>query len=104
MKRFFSVLIAIIMLSVPIFSVYALSENEINDLKGTTLYVYNWGEYISDGEDDSLDVNAAFEEKYGIKVIYDTFDNNESMYSKVKSGGVSYDIVIPSDYMIARMI
>ncbi len=104
MKRFFSVLIAVIMLSVPICSAYALSENEINDLKGTTLYVYNWGEYISDGEDDSLDVNAAFEEKYGIKVIYDTFDNNESMYSKVKSGGVSYDIVIPSDYMIARMI
>lgn len=73
-------------------------------LKGTKLYVYNWGEYISDGADDTIDVNKAFEEKYGIKVVYDTYDNNEIMYTKLKGGGVSYDIVIPSDYMIERMI
>lgn len=82
----------------------ALTENEIEALRGTTLYVYNWGEYISDGTDDTLDVNAVFEEKYGIDVVYDTYDNNEVMYSKLKGGGVSYDIVIPSDYMIGRMI
>ena len=82
----------------------AATPADIQALKGTTLYVYNWGEYISDGADGSLDVNKAFEEKYGIKVVYDTFDNNEAMYSKLKSGGVSYDVVIPSDYMIQRMI
>ena len=77
---------------------------EIDALRGTKLYVYNWGEYISDGQDDTLDVNAAFTEKYGIQVVYDTYDNNEAMYSKLKSGGVAYDVVFPSDYMVERMI
>ena len=71
---------------------------------GTRLHVYNWGEYISDGSEGSYDINAAFEELTGIKVIYDTYDSNESMYSIIKGGGASYDIVIPSDYMIGRMI
>lgn len=75
-----------------------------NDLKGTKLYVYNWGEYMSDGEDDSLDLNLAFEAITGIEVVYDTYDSNESMYATLAGGGVSYDIVIPSDYMIARLI
>lgn len=103
-KRIVSVLFALIIAVVPFFTVSAAEQSDIDALRGTTLYVYNWGEYISDGEDESLDVNAAFEEKYGIKVVYDTFDNNEVMYSKLKSGGVSYDVVIPSDYMIQRMI
>ena len=73
------------------------------------LYVYNWGEYISDGSDDSLNTITAFEEwykaTYGIpvKVNYDTYASNEDMYAKLKSGAVSYDVIIPSDYMIARM-
>lgn len=66
--------------------------------------VYNWGQYISDGTDDSLDVIKAFEEATGIKVHYMTFDSNESMYTKLKTGGASYDIIIPSDYMIAKLI
>ena len=49
--------------------------------------VYNWGQYISDGTDDCLDVIAAFEEETGIKVNYLTFDSNESMYTKLKTGG-----------------
>ena len=72
--------------------------------QGRSLNVYNWGEYISDGSDGSLDVNKAFEELTGIKVVYSTFDTNESLYAKLKTGGSSYDIIIPSDYMIARMI
>lgn len=74
------------------------------DLAGTTLTVYNWGEYISDGADDTIDVNREFEKLTGIKVNYLTFESNETMYSQVKNGGVNYDIVIPSDYMIQRMI
>ncbi len=71
---------------------------------GITLNVYNWGEYISDGSDDSLDVNAEFEARTGITVNYTNFATNEEMYTKISGGGADYDIIIPSDYMIARMI
>ncbi len=77
---------------------------ERSDLVGTTLNIYNWGEYISDGSEDSINVIKEFEHLTGIKVNYSTYDSNESMYSLIKYGGVSYDIVIPSDYMIERMI
>ena len=70
-----------------------------------TLNIYNWGQYISDGSDDCLDVIAAFEEAYPhIKVNYSTFDSNEVMYTKLAGGGITVDVIIPSDYMIARMI
>ena len=96
MKRLFSALLCLLlivcMLPVPVHA----AENEIT--------VYNWGQYISDGTDDSLDVIAAFEEATGIKVHYMTFDSNESMYTKLKTGGASYDVIIPSDYMIAKLI
>ena len=70
-----------------------------------TLNVYNWGQYIADGSDDSLEVIAAFEEKYPhIKVNYSTYDSNEIMYSKLSNGGITVDVIIPSDYMIARLI
>ena len=69
-----------------------------------TLYVYNWGQYIAEGDDDSIDVIAAFEEAYpDIKVKYSTFDSNESMYAKLSNGGITVDVIIPSDYMIGRM-
>ena len=70
-----------------------------------TLNVYNWGMNIADGTDGTLDIIAAFEEKYpNIRVQYATYDSNEVMYSKLKNGGITVDVVIPSDYMIARMI
>lgn len=76
----------------------------------TTLYVYNWGEYISDGSEGSEDVNANFEawyyKTYGqrVKVVYSTYSSNEDMYAKLTSEAVSYDVIIPSDYMIQRLI
>jgi len=60
--------------------------------------VYNWGEYID------MDVLDMFEDQTGIEVNYKTFENNEAMYAVLKSGGANYDVVIPSDYMISRMI
>ena len=69
-----------------------------------TINVYNWGQYISDGTDDYIDVNRAFTEATGIQVNYMTFDSNESLYTKLKTGGSSYDVIIPSDYMVARLI
>lgn len=74
------------------------------EFEGVTLNVFNWGEYISDGSEGTLDVNKEFEELTGIKINYTTYDSNESMYGKLKSGGVSFDIIIPSDYMIERLI
>ena len=70
-----------------------------------TLNVYNWGQYIADGSDDSMEVIAEFEKRYpNIKVNYSTYDSNEIMYSKLSNGGITVDVIIPSDYMIARMI
>ncbi|MDL2215641.1 spermidine/putrescine ABC transporter substrate-binding protein [Ruminococcaceae bacterium OttesenSCG-928-N02] len=69
-----------------------------------TLNVYNWGLYISDGADDTLDVIAQFEALTGIDVNYTTFASNEDMHTKISMGGAEYDIVIPSDYMVGRMI
>lgn len=61
------------------------------------LYVYNWGEYIDES------VIEEFEEETGIDVIYDLFETNEEMYPVVEAGGVNYDAVCPSDYMIQKM-
>ncbi len=70
-----------------------------------SINVYNWGEYISEGEDEgTLVVNKEFEELTGITVNYTTFATNEELYAKLKGGGVSYDVIIPSDYMISKMI
>lgn len=62
------------------------------------LYVYNWGEYIDE------DVIRMFEKETGIKVVYDVFETNEEMYPIIEAGGVNYDVVCPSDYMIQKMI
>ena len=60
--------------------------------------VYNWGEYIDESIFDD------FEKEYNIKVNYSTFNSNEALYSVLKNGGASYDVIVPSDYMISRMI
>ena len=62
------------------------------------LNVYNWGDYIDE------DIFEIFEEETGIKINYETYATNEEMYTKIKKGGTKYDIAIPSDYMIEKMI
>lgn len=107
MKKFISCLsvVALIVLSItPLSAVVSAQEKDYSHLEGTEINVYNWGEYISDGAEGTMDVNKKFEEETGIKVNYTTFDSNENMYNKIKSGGANYDIIIPSDYMIERMI
>jgi spermidine/putrescine transport system substrate-binding protein len=103
MKKVISLSLSILMILSTALAFSSCEKSEESSVK--TLYVYNWGEYISDGSEDSLDVIKAFEEVSGIDVNYDdSTASNEAMYSKLKSGAVSVDIVIPSDYMIQRMI
>ena len=109
MKKLLAFLIAVMsVLLLLCFNVSAF-ENEAyyknTGLEGTEINVFNWGEYISDSDEDGfIDVNRAFEKLTGIKVNYVTYESNEDMYPKIKNGGASYDIVVPSDYMIQRMI
>lgn len=113
MKRIFCIALALtVCLSCLSFASCGSKNDRVENLEatysqeyaGTTINVFNWGEYISDGSEGSLDVNAAFENATGIKVNYSYYDSNEAMYSKMKSEAVSYDIIIPSDYMIQRLI
>ncbi len=68
------------------------------------LNVMNWGQNIADGSDGTMDIIAEFEKRYPrIDVNYMTYESNESLYAKLSGGGLSVDVIIPSDYMIARM-
>ena len=110
------ILFFILIFSALVFSLFSCGDGEDESFTGKVvkLNVYNWGEYISDGFEGSYDSNAEFEEyfnknlakKYGFKieVNYTTYANNEEMYQKIKSGAGSYDIIVPSDYMIEKMI
>ena len=118
MKRLFAVVLSLVLAAACTGSALAADPIQVTDDisvsgdydwtrfagQNVTLNVYNWGEYISNGSDDSVDVVAAFEQLTGIHVNYTTFDSNESMYAKLKSGAASYDVIIPSDYMVAKMI
>ena len=106
-KRVSSLLLALLICVLPL---SGLTSCDTAGGETVTLYVYNWGEYMSDGSEGTLDVNEMFEEwyyeTYGVKVEvnYSTYSSNESMYAKLSSGSVHYDVVVPSDYMIERMI
>ena len=111
MKKILSLTISfLVLISAFVLPVYAEDEIFSDDtieyyknlgLQGTVLNVYNWGEYI---DDEEVDVISEFERLTGCDVNYTTFESNENMYSKLSGGGVSYDIIIPSDYMVERLI
>ena len=107
MKRFTALAVAVMLLCTLILT--GCGGGGSDSGKTLTLNVYNWGEYISDGSEDSFNTVREFEKWYEetykqkVKVNYTTFASNEDMYAKLSSGAVSFDVVIPSDYMIARM-
>ena len=108
-KKIISTLLFLTLLAVSCSCLFACeSSNDGGSV--TTLYVYNWGEYISDGSEDSVDSNDQFEKWYfdtfgeRVKVSYSTYSSNEDMYAKLSGGAVSYDVIVPSDYMIERLI
>lgn len=99
MKRLLSIALLFVLL-VALLPVQAQAANET-----VTINVYNWGQYLSDGTDDYINVIEEFEAAYpNIKVNYMTYDSNESMYTKLKTGGSLFDIIIPSDYMVEKLI
>ena len=106
-KRIASLLLILLLVALPLLGMTSCDKAGGETV---TLYVYNWGEYISDGSEGTLDTNEMFEEwyyeTYGVRVEvnYSTYSSNESMYAKLSSGSVHYDVVVPSDYMIERMI
>ncbi len=75
----------------------ASSEDAIEKYGSDTLKVYNWGEYIGES------VISDFEKEFGVKVVYEVFDSNEMMYTKLQAGD-AYDVLVPSDYMIERLM
>ena len=99
MKRLLSVVLLFVLLTA-LLPAQAQAANET-----VTINVYNWGQYLSDGTDDYINVIEEFEAAYpNIKVNYMTYDSNESMYTKLKTGGSLFDIIIPSDYMVEKLI
>ncbi|MDR5588865.1 MULTISPECIES: spermidine/putrescine ABC transporter substrate-binding protein [Clostridium] len=95
MKKFkiFSALALTSLLTISLFS--GCSDKNVG--QNGTVYFYNCGDYIDE------DLLAKFQDETGIKVEYSTYDTNEIMYQKLKSSPGSYDLVIPSDYMIEKM-
>lgn len=108
MKRITALIFTFILLSAAVLAINVENEEyyaKFRD-KDITLNVFNWGEYISDGSEGTLDVLEEFEKISGIKVVYNNYETNEDLYAKLSAskGNPQYDIIIPSDYMISRMI
>lgn len=98
MKRLYSFFAGIIVITLILFAISKSLEEQ--STQGTTdkLVIYNWGDYIDP------ELLAEFTEETGIQVDYQTFDSNEAMYTKIKQGGTTYDLAVPSEYMISKMI
>ena len=98
MKKFFAVVLAVLAVGSTVLPAFASSGSTQKAADtGVTINVYNWGEYISNGTDGTMDVNAEFTKRTGIHVNYTTFDTNESLYSKLAGGGAPYNVIVPSD-------
>ena len=80
------------------------------DTETDKVYIYNLGEYLADGSEGIFDCISGFEEYYEeltgrrLKVYYTTFDSNEDLYAKISGGASGYDVIVPSDYMVERLI
>lgn len=97
MKKIIAVAVAAMLLLTGCGGGGASSEDAIEKYGSDTLKVYNWGEYIGES------VISDFEKEFGVKVVYEVFDSNEMMYTKLQAGD-AYDVLVPSDYMIERLM
>ncbi|WP_342566880.1 ABC transporter substrate-binding protein [Psychrobacillus sp. FSL K6-4046] len=97
MKEIVRAAVAIIVVCIVLFITNDYLGKSANNAGSDTVTVFNWGEYI----DPEL-INQ-FEEETGYRVVYETFDSNEAMMTKIEQGGTSYDIAVPSEYAIEKM-
>lgn len=101
MKKFLSIAMVLILATLLLTGCSGSSSSETDSTAGSNgvVKILNWGEYIDE------EIINMFEEETGIEVkAYDTFETNEEMYPTIEAGGVSYDAICPSDYMIEKMI
>lgn len=97
MKRLVHSLLAVVVASVVLLVLLDQLNSSQGYSSGNTLTIYNWGDYIDE------ELITRFEKETGIKVIYETFDSNEAMMTKIVQGGTTYDIAVPSEYTIEKM-
>ncbi|UQD52171.1 spermidine/putrescine ABC transporter substrate-binding protein [Bacillus methanolicus] len=97
MKQLIRALAAVLLVSFLLLYVVSKLNSAQGYTSGNTLTIYNWGDYIDPKLIDR------FEKETGIKVIYETFDSNEAMMTKIEQGGTAYDIAVPSEYAIQKM-
>ena len=98
MKKLYSFLTGIVLVILVLWGIIHQIEASMNTKNSDKLVIYNWGDYIDP------ELLKEFTKETGIQVQYNTFDSNEAMYTKIKQGGTTYDIAIPSEYMIAKMM
>ncbi|MCP3764002.1 spermidine/putrescine ABC transporter substrate-binding protein [Domibacillus sp. A3M-37] len=97
MKKLMQALVAVFLISFLLLYVVDRLNASSGQTEGSTLTVYNWGDYID------AELIDRFEKETGVKVIYETFDSNEAMMTKIEQGGTTYDVAVPSEYTIEKM-
>lgn len=97
MKKLIQALAAVLIVSFALLYIVSGLNSSQGYTSGNTLTIFNWGDYID------ADLVDKFEQETGIKVIYETFDSNEAMMTKIEQGGTAYDIAVPSEYAIEKM-
>lgn len=97
MRKVTTLLVTMLVIAVGILGIQTASNKVTSSSDAKDLYVYNWGDYIEP------DLIQQFEDETGYNVIYETYDSNESMLVKVKSGSSPYDVIFPSEYMVEKM-
>lgn len=97
MKKLIQALAAVLIVSFALLYIVSGLNSSQGYTSGNTLTIFNWGDYID------ADLVDKFEQESGIKVIYETFDSNEAMMTKIEQGGTAYDIAVPSEYAIEKM-
>ncbi|MGE9834563.1 ABC transporter substrate-binding protein [Streptococcus orisratti] len=99
MRKLYSFVAGVVAIILILFCLaFYLQKSSSSGSQSDKLVIYNWGDYIDP------ELLTKFTKETGIEVQYETFDSNEAMYTKIKQGGTTYDIAVPSDYMIDKMI
>lgn len=98
MKKLLQAFVPILIVSIVLLFVISSLNSSQGYSSKNKLTIYNWGDYID------ADLIEQFEKEAGITVVYETFDSNEAMMTKIEQGGTAYDVAVPSEYMIDKMI